>query len=155
MYGKWGFRDAVNTSTNHVSDGYLSLDQGMAMAALGNALGNDVMRTSFATASFKKAIRPVIGVEEFNVSPRGCTITGTPGNDVLTGTSGDDVICGAGWRRRRSTPATGTMSCTATAATTPSAAVPARTPSTATTATTRSPAGTATTSWLPAPEPTT
>src|SRR6478672_4210692 len=55
MYGKWGFRDSVNTTTDHVSDGYLSLDQGMAMAALGNALGNDVMRTTFATASFKKA----------------------------------------------------------------------------------------------------
>jgi hypothetical protein len=96
MYGKWGFRDSVNTTTDHVSDGYLSLDQGMAMAALGNALGNDVMRTTFATASFKKAIRPVVGVEEFNVSPRGCTITGTDGNDVLTGTSGDDVICGLG-----------------------------------------------------------
>jgi len=96
MYGTWGFRDSVNTSTHHVSDGYLSLDQGMIMAALGNALGNDVMRTSFATPEFKKAIRPVIGVEEFNVSPRGCTITGTPGNDVLTGTSGDDVICGLG-----------------------------------------------------------
>jgi hypothetical protein len=96
MYGKWGFRDSVNTTTEHVSDGYLSLDQGMAMAALGNALGNDVMRTSFATSSFKKAIRPVIGAEEFNVSPRGCTITGTPGNDVLNGTSGDDVLCGLG-----------------------------------------------------------
>jgi hypothetical protein len=96
MYGKWGFRDSVNTTTNHVSDGYLSLDQGMAMAAIGNALGNDVMRTSFATASFKKAIRPVIGVEEFNVSPRGCTITGTEGKDLLTGTSGDDVICALG-----------------------------------------------------------
>jgi hypothetical protein len=96
MYGTWGFRDSVNTTTDHVSDGYLSLDQGMIMAALGNALGNDVMRTSFATPAFKKAIRPVIGVEEFNVFPRGCTITGTPGNDVLTGTSGDDVICGLG-----------------------------------------------------------
>jgi hypothetical protein len=96
MYGKWGFRDSVNTTTEHVSDGYLSLDQGMAMAALGNVLGNDVMRTSFATSAFKKAIRPVIGAEEFNVSPRGCTITGTPGNDVLNGTSGDDVLCGLG-----------------------------------------------------------
>jgi uncharacterized repeat protein (TIGR02543 family) len=28
--------------------------------------------------------------------PQGCTITGTPGDDVLTGTPGDDVICGLG-----------------------------------------------------------
>ena len=28
--------------------------------------------------------------------PVGCTITGTPGNDVLNGTNGNDVICGLG-----------------------------------------------------------
>ena len=58
MYGKWGFRDSVNTTTSHVSDGYLSLDQGMAMAALGNALGNDVMRTSFATPDVQEGDPP-------------------------------------------------------------------------------------------------
>ena len=39
MYGKWGFRDSVNVQTGTVSGSYLSLDQGMIMAALGNALG--------------------------------------------------------------------------------------------------------------------
>jgi len=46
--------------------------------------------------AFAEAVRPVIGVEEFNVQPRGCTITGTEGDDRLTGTAGDDVICGLG-----------------------------------------------------------
>ena len=31
-----------------MSDSYLSLDQGMIMAALGNALGGDVLREAFA-----------------------------------------------------------------------------------------------------------
>ena len=83
MYGKWGFRDSVNTTTGHVSDGYLSLDQGMVMAALGNALGNDVMRPSFATASFKQAIRPVLGVEEFTPRHAAARSPAPPGNDVL------------------------------------------------------------------------
>ena len=39
IYGKWGFRDSVNVTSGHVSGAYLSLDQGMIMAALGNALG--------------------------------------------------------------------------------------------------------------------
>ena len=44
LYGKWGFRDSVNVDTGTVSGSYLSLDQGMIMAALGNALGGDVLR---------------------------------------------------------------------------------------------------------------
>jgi hypothetical protein len=96
MYGQWGFRDSVNISTRTPSQTYLSLDQGMVMAALGNALGDDVLRRAFATPDLERAVRPVVGVEEFDVSPRGCTITGTAGDDRLTGTSGDDVICGLG-----------------------------------------------------------
>ncbi len=96
MYGKWGFRDSVNMTTLHPSDGYLSLDQGMIMAALGNALGDDVIRTDFATPDFRAKIRPVLGVEEYATSPRGCTITGTDGPDTLVGTPGPDVICGLG-----------------------------------------------------------
>jgi Ca2+-binding RTX toxin-like protein len=96
LYGKWGFRDSVNVDTGRVSDYYLSLDQGMAMAALGNALGGDVLRRAFATQRTERALRPVIGVEEFGATPRGCTITGTPGPDQLRGTRGADVICGLG-----------------------------------------------------------
>jgi hypothetical protein len=94
MFGRWGFADSVNVGTGHVSGNYLSLDQGMIMAALGNELGDDVLREAFSTPDTRRAVRPVIGVEEFNVFPRGCTITGTRGDDRLTGTGGDDVICG-------------------------------------------------------------
>jgi hypothetical protein len=96
MYGRWGFRDSINVTTGRPSAAYLSLDQGMIMAALGNALGHDVIRRDFATADLRKAIRPVLGVEEFNTRPRGCTITGTGHADVLRGTRHADVICGLG-----------------------------------------------------------
>jgi hypothetical protein len=96
LYGKWGFRDTVNVQTRRVSDFYLSLDQGMVMAAIGNALGDDVLRRAFVTRTSERTLRPVIGFEEFNSDPRGCTITGTPGPDRLRGTARADVICGLG-----------------------------------------------------------
>jgi Putative glucoamylase/RTX calcium-binding nonapeptide repeat (4 copies) len=95
-----GFYDAVNVSPSPgadvVSRAYLSLDQGMIMAALGNALGDDVLRDAFATRDLERAVRPAVAVEEFSVEPRGCTITGTAGDDRLYGTSRDDVVCGLG-----------------------------------------------------------
>ncbi|MEA2134049.1 MAG: hypothetical protein QOC68_1958 [Solirubrobacteraceae bacterium] len=100
MYGKWGFRDSVNVQTHKASGSYLSLDQGMIMGAIGNALGGDVLRRAFVTQATERKVRPLIGVEEFNSRPRGCTITGTPGDDRLRGTSGDDVICGLGGNDR-------------------------------------------------------
>src|SRR4051794_32108005 len=95
-YGRWGFADSVNVGTGFPSPARLSLDQGMIMAALGNALGGDVLRDAFSGGDVARTVRPVIGVEEFNVQPRGCTITGTEGPDKLTGTAADDVICGLG-----------------------------------------------------------
>ena len=94
IYTSWGFLDSVNVDTGEPSDSYLSLDQGMIMAAIGNELGKDVLRRAFATNDVERELRPVMGVEEFNASPRPCTITGTAGADRLRGTRGDDVICG-------------------------------------------------------------
>ncbi len=65
LYGKWGFRDSVNVQTGRVSDSYLSLDQGMIMASLGNALGKDVLRRAFADRNLERRLRPVIGEERF------------------------------------------------------------------------------------------
>ena len=91
------------------------------MAAIGNALGDDMLRRAFATQDTERALRPVIGVEEFGADPRGCTITGTRGADRLRGTARDDVICGLGGDDRS----------TAAAATTRSSATPGATGSTA------------------------
>ena len=44
---------------------YLSLDQAMVMGAIGNVLGDNVIRRAFATADVERALRPVIGMEEF------------------------------------------------------------------------------------------
>jgi hypothetical protein len=94
IYGEWGFRDSVNVDTGAVSSFYLSLDQGMIMAAIGNALADDVLRR---VRHQSHRARPVVGVEEFAAEPRGCTIAGGPGADRLRGTARDDVICaGAG-----------------------------------------------------------
>jgi hypothetical protein len=70
MYDKWGFHDSVNVQTKHVSDAYLSLDQGIIMAAIGNALGNDMLRRDFATREVRKALQPVMAMETFNAGPR-------------------------------------------------------------------------------------
>jgi len=68
IYDKWGFRDSVNVQTGTVSDSYLSLDQGIIMAAIGNALGGDMLRNAFATKQFHDALQPVISIEQFNAS---------------------------------------------------------------------------------------
>ena len=51
LYAEGGFLDSVNVDSGVVSDSHLSLDQGMIMAALANALGDDVLRRAFATAA--------------------------------------------------------------------------------------------------------
>jgi hypothetical protein len=69
LYGRLGFRDSVNVDTGHVSGAYLSLDQGMIMAALGNALGGDILRRAFADRALERELRPVIGMERFATRP--------------------------------------------------------------------------------------
>ena len=53
-----------------MSDSYLSLDQGIVMAAIGNALGGDLLRDAFATKDVRKALQPVMGLETFGAGPR-------------------------------------------------------------------------------------
>jgi putative glucoamylase/uncharacterized protein DUF3131 len=66
IYTTWGFRDSVNVDTGVVSPYYLALDQGMIMAALGNALAHGMLRKAFVTPAFQRALRPVLAVEVFN-----------------------------------------------------------------------------------------
>jgi hypothetical protein len=73
MYTKWGFRDSVNVDSGVVSGSYLSLDQGIIMAAIGNALGGDFLRTAFSGPDLEHALRPVIGIEQFGASPHAPT----------------------------------------------------------------------------------
>jgi hypothetical protein len=73
MYTKWGFRDSVNVDSGVVSGSYLSLDQGIIMAAIGNALGGDFLRSAFSGSDLEHALRPVIGMEQFGASPHAPT----------------------------------------------------------------------------------
>jgi Putative glucoamylase/Protein of unknown function (DUF3131) len=68
LYGKWGFRDSVNVGTGAVSNSYLSLDQGMIMAAIGNALEGDFLRRAFTTPDVARTLGRVIGQEQFGAS---------------------------------------------------------------------------------------
>ncbi len=68
-YGRGGFFDAVAVRSGTVARRYLSLDQAMIMGAVGNVLGNDVIRRAFSTTAVERALRPVIGIEEFGASP--------------------------------------------------------------------------------------
>jgi hypothetical protein len=68
IYSHWGFRDAVDVQTGQVAPAYLSLDQGMIMAALGNALTGDSLRRAFVGPDLERLVRPVIRVERFNDS---------------------------------------------------------------------------------------
>jgi hypothetical protein len=70
IYDRWGFRDSVNVDTGVVSGSYLSLDQGMIMGAIGNALAGDVLRDAFATKDIRKALKPIISMERFGAGPR-------------------------------------------------------------------------------------
>ena len=70
IYTAWGFRDSVNVQTKDVSDYFLALDQGMIMAALGNALAQDILREAFVTPAVERALRPVLAVEVFSTGMR-------------------------------------------------------------------------------------
>ena len=69
LYTDWGFRDSVNVQTGAVSDSYLSLDQGMIMAAITNELGDDVLRRAFVGPDVERSIRPLIAMERFGAKP--------------------------------------------------------------------------------------
>jgi len=65
IYGPYGFHDSVNVSTGRVANCVLALDQGMIMAAIANALADDVMQHAFSDGAVETAIRPLIAPEEF------------------------------------------------------------------------------------------
>jgi len=69
-YGPGGFYDAVAVRSGQVSKRYLSLDQGMIMAALGNALTGDGLRDYVSQGALEEKVRPLMEMEEFSTEPR-------------------------------------------------------------------------------------
>ncbi|CAM3237778.1 glucoamylase family protein [Stackebrandtia soli] len=67
IYGTGGFYDAVAVRSATVARRYLALDQGMILGALGNLLGDDVIRSNFCDDRTEHRLRHAIGIEEFNI----------------------------------------------------------------------------------------
>lgn len=65
LYGPGGFKDAINVATGQVADRYLSLDEGMLLAALANELRNDRLQHYFSHGMIERALRPLMAMEEF------------------------------------------------------------------------------------------
>ncbi|RUR01503.1 glucoamylase family protein [Labedella endophytica] len=64
-YGDGGFLDAVSTDSGTAAERYLSLDQSMIMAAIGNALDDDALKDYFVDRSFEKTVRPLVAAQVF------------------------------------------------------------------------------------------
>jgi hypothetical protein len=69
VYGPGGFFDAVAVRTGTVAERYLSLDQAMIMAAIGNELRHDMVKQYFVDHEFRKALRPLMAMESFLARP--------------------------------------------------------------------------------------
>ena len=65
LYGRGGFKDAVNVATGRVADRYLSLDQGMVIAAIANELNKDKLQRYFSRGEVEKALKPLMRMETF------------------------------------------------------------------------------------------
>ena len=64
LYGRGGFKDAVNVATGKVADRYLALDQGMVMAAVANELTDDRLQ-GYLAVTLAPSLAPLMKVEEF------------------------------------------------------------------------------------------
>jgi hypothetical protein len=67
-YGPGGFYDSVAVRSGTVAERYLSLDQGMIMAALGNELRHDSVQRYVIQGPIRHAIQPLLAIEEFNAA---------------------------------------------------------------------------------------
>jgi hypothetical protein len=64
LYEAGGFKDAVNVATGVVADRYLSLDQGMVIAALANELRHDKLQ-KYLERTLRQSLKPLMAMEEF------------------------------------------------------------------------------------------
>jgi hypothetical protein len=69
-YGPGGFYDAVAVRSGTVSREYLALDQGMVVAALGNALTRDSLRDYASRGALATKVRPLMQQEVFTSEGR-------------------------------------------------------------------------------------
>ena len=67
-YGPGGFYDAVAVGSGTVAERYLSLDQSMIMAAIGNELTHDGLKDYFVDRAFEKAIKPLVKAQVFGTT---------------------------------------------------------------------------------------
>ena len=65
IYGPGGFKDSINVETGQIADQYLSLDQGMFIAAIANELRNDRLQHYFSHGAAEQTLRPLMAMEEF------------------------------------------------------------------------------------------
>ncbi|WP_344739754.1 glucoamylase family protein [Microbacterium awajiense] len=66
-YGPGGFYDAVAVRSGTVAQRYLSLDQSMIMAAIGNELTGDSLKRYFVDKEMEKRLRPAMAAQVFSV----------------------------------------------------------------------------------------
>ena len=64
LYGRGGFKDAVNVATRLIADRYLALDQGMVIAALANELTNNQLQ-GYLAVTLQPSLQPLMAIEEF------------------------------------------------------------------------------------------
>jgi hypothetical protein len=81
IYGEFGFFDSVNVSSGVVSECVLALDQGMIMAAIANALCEDLLQHAFSDGAIEKSLRPLIAPEEFTAGEDRPASAGQAGKD--------------------------------------------------------------------------
>jgi hypothetical protein len=64
LYGRGGFKDAVNVANGQIADRYLALDQGMVMAAVTNELTGNRLQ-EYVAVTLQPSLAPLMAMEEF------------------------------------------------------------------------------------------
>jgi hypothetical protein len=74
IYGDYGFLDSVDVHKKTVSKHILTLDQGMVLASIANALAGNAIQKTFCSQSVEAVIRPLIALERFALDPESLAI---------------------------------------------------------------------------------
>jgi len=97
-YGPGGFFDAVAVRSGTIAERYLSLDQSMVLAAIGNALAGDALRGYFADKDMEAALRPLMAQQVFSAAwaPRPADPAAAPEPGQGGGALGTTVLAASG-----------------------------------------------------------